>query len=603
MKHFATSVVAETDRYKQIDSITLLGVVISVNTAASNIDKRVIVKVFREANDITCIMPEGWQLKQGDYVYIERRAEEGFRIPRLFSYTNQYKAEEIKNFIDDKETNLSTETLRQIGLPITQKSLNIVSVPSETGEKYEKYNHIYVKTRLLIEGTKHQIEETSSYVKVNDSNGEFVNIQTSGTNAPVEEQYIQERKRKLEELRNHFGESGADIIKDINNNEYRRVKDSYELYDRKQIEEAYNKIFEGHAKKELEDITQYLEQLDAIKKCMSATVEETKRKTRTFWDDLLDEALRFGVEFALTNINSLLPDYLKVNVKVQRNFEDGSIVVSEFSVGKIVYNVKEETVTVDGDIFNPYINSGINEVNKLLPPFLQVSASELGLEVGEIVIRKKELQKDEQAEYRVRDDIIVVNGNATTYIQMRGSRFTLGNARELFVDKSIRKGLDELNKELPDLFQVSVRRDQEDNGRIFDSGPFSIKVEGKNAGLSVDRERLKRTIELLPDKLLNQVPAPLQPSARILWRQASIYIVEDILYSKETAARRKREKELKEQQIKETLALTYNSCKSNQPPVPSIPATKNYTVPLPPSPSFTKPTNTPVSRIVSPSAA
>lgn len=595
----------ETSRQMQVTHIELLGVVVPEppSTHQTNV---VYVKIFGEDVDVACEKPAGYKDIDltGYKVIIERSAKEDFKIARIKYVYVPKDNKEIEEFKKDIGTRLSVTELQNAGFNIVTGQQTVTqttegqTTEGQTGQTTEGQETRIIKVLGTVSTNDNNgtTKETKETVHVELSNSIFISgARLNPTTATAQEQYIDERKKRLEYLREKFNSSNSEIIRDINNSEYRRNTKSYEFYSKEEIEKAYREIFKEHADDELDDIKKYLENLDKIKKCMQPTIAETKRKTRTFWDDVLDEALKLGTNFALSNLNSLLPEYLRVNVKVQRNFEDGSIVVSEFSVGQVVYNVKEETVTVSGDIFNPFINSGIEEVNKLLPPFLQVSASELGLEVGEIVIRKQELQKEEQAQYRVREDIIVVNSNATTYIQMRGSRFNLGNARELFVDKSIRKGLDELNKELPDLFQVSVRRDPEDRGRIFDSGPFSIKVEGKNAGLSVDQERLKTTIELLPERLLNDLPAPLQPTAKVAWKRASIFIVEDILYAKETAARRKREKELIEQEKEKTLNLKYDSCKQqneNDSKVPAIPGTKTLSVPVP---ANTQPSSTTIS--------
>lgn len=588
----------ETLRQMQATHIELFGIVLSERSSTHQTNE-VEVKIYRESVNVLCEKPA--QYKDIDLtgykVVIERKAEEGFKVARIKNVFEQRNNKGIEDFIKNIGTRLSVTELQNAGFNIKTTEQTVTETTEGQTAQGPETRIIVVRGTVSTTGNSNETQTPES-VHIEDSNSTLIINASSNNPTTAQQDYIENRKKRLDELREKFNSGKSDIIKDINGSEYRRNTKSYEFYSREEIEKAYRDIFKEHANDELEDIKKYLENLDKIKKCMQPTIAETKRKTRTFWDDVLDEALKLGTNFALSNLNSLLPEYLRVNVKVQRNFEDGSIVVSEFSVGQVVYNVKEETVTISGDIFNPFINSGIEEVNKLLPPFLQVSASELGLEVGEIVIRKQELQKEEQAQYRVREDIIVVNSNATTYIQMRGSRFNLGNARELFVDKSIRKGLDELNKELPDLFQVSVRRDPEDRGRIFDSGPFSIKVEGKNAGLSVDQERLKTTIELLPERLLNDVPAPLQPTAKVAWKRASIFIVEDILYAKETAARRKREKELIEQEKEKTLSLKYDSCKQqneSDSKVPAIPGTKTLSVPVPPN---TQPSTT---RISSPS--
>lgn len=501
--------------------------------------------------------------KPGLLVAIQLLAADQWKVPRIIASFNSEDEQKLKvNFVERGlvAKYVTPDQLANANLSVPK---NMISKPIRDAN-----GNINTRVLGLVFDSESILNQTN--INVGGANllkqGNLVNLVSQGgqitftVNKPeTEEEHLAKAKLKEEQikkLRLAINYQAANeqqlLIKEDGtiNVEVFRKGNKYTLYDDKEIKQKFDEIYKDVSAQEKKELENYLTKLREVKKCMEDSAKESKKKTKTFLDQVGDQLINdvvLGVakSVALDLLNSLLPDYLKVNVVIERD-QDGHVYVKNFSVGAMVYDVQKDTVTVSGDVFNPFINSGVDEVNKLLPPFLQVSASELGLEIGEIVIQKNELEQDVQKEYRVRDDIIVVNGNATTYIQMRGQKFNLGRATDIYVDRSISYGLEELNKVLPDLFYVSVRRDPEDNSRVFDSGPFSIKASGKNAGLSVDQEKLKQTIEQLPEKLLTEVPAPLQASARALWSQASKYIVEDILYSKATEAKREQERKERE---------------------------------------------------------
>lgn len=525
--------------------------------------------VILQSNHATvkAVIPAGIEIKPGLLVAVQLLATDQWKVPRIIeAYTSENEQKLKDNFVQ-------RGLVAKYVTPDQLANANL-SVPKDMISKSIKDANGNINNPLRL---VYDLESVKSVnIDASGANGSklgpVVNLVSEGgqitftiTKPETEEEHLAKVKLKeqqIQKLRAAINYQAANeqqlLIKEDGtiNVEVFRKGNKYTLYDDKEIKQKFDEIYKDVSAQEKKELENYLTKLREVKKCMEDSAKESTKKTKTFMDQIGDQLINdvvLGVakSVALDLLNSLLPDYLKVNVVIERD-QDGHVYVKNFSVGAMVYDVQKDTVTVSGDVFNPFINSGVDEVNKLLPPFLQVSASELGLEIGEIVIQKNELEQDVQKEYRVRDDIIVVNGNATTYIQMRGQKFSLGRATDIYVDRSISYGLEELNKVLPDLFYVSVRRDPEDNSRVFDSGPFSIKTSGKNAGLSVDQEKLKQTIEQLPEKLLTEVPAPLQASARALWSQASKYIVEDILYSKATEA--KREQERKERERASTYA-------------------------------------------------
>lgn len=321
---------------------------------------------------------------------------------------------------------------------------------------------------------------------------------------------------------------------------------------------------------ELDQLKLDLENIKEIEKCLQTHTKQTKSKTKTLLDKLLDEIVEKGTQELLNQLNNTLPDYLKVNIDIQKNSQD-EFVVKSFSVGGVKYVIgealdgSEDYVVVDGSQFNPLIESGISEVNKLLPDFLQVSASDLGLSFGDIFIRKQELSEEEYQEFSVRDDIILVNNRGAMYIEMQGSKFNFGRVGDLFLDRGLNKGVNELNELLPDMLQVSYRR--EGDVRMFDIGPFTVTATGPNKGIQVDKEKLRGLIDDLPNQLFNQLPAPLQPSARMLWKEATDFIVDEVLYKKDTERKRKEEQEQRriaeQEQQRQSISTAIDICLKN----------------------------------------
>lgn len=322
----------------------------------------------------------------------------------------------------------------------------------------------------------------------------------------------------------------------------------------------FEKLQQNYTEAEIDNIIAQLERLKEVEKCIQQTVKQTKKKTRSLQQKLLDEIIEKGSRLILDELNNNLPGFLQVDIDLQKN-EDGDFVVKSFKIGAVRYFIgekldgSEDYVVVDGEVFNPYIESAVGELNKILPDYLQTSASELGLSIGTFTIRKQDLKEDEIKEYRVRDDVVLLNNKGTLYLQMQGAKFNFGRVGDLFLDKGINKGISELNEELPDFLQASYRR--EGDVRIFDVGPFTITATGPEKGLYVDKERLRNTITGLPERLFNQLPAPLQPSARIIWKEATDYLVDDIFYKKDTE--RQRQQQQAEEQ-RQTIAAVQNSC-------------------------------------------
>jgi len=325
-------------------------------------------------------------------------------------------------------------------------------------------------------------------------------------------------------------------------------------------EDFFEKLQKNYTEAEVNNIIEQLDRLKEVEDCIQKTAEETKKKTRSLQQKLLDEIIEKGSRLILDELNKGLPGFLQVDIDLQKN-EKGDFVVKSFKIGAVRYYIgekldgSEDYVEVDGEAFNPYIDSAVGELNKILPDYLQTSASELGLSIGTFTIRKQDLKEDEIKEYKVRDDVVLLNNRGTLVLQMQGAKFNFGRVGDLFLDKGINRGISELNESLPDFLQASYRR--EGDVRIFDVGPFTITATGPEKGLYVDKERLRNTITGLPERLFNQLPAPLQPSARIIWKEVTDYLVDDIFYKKDTE--RKREQEKAEEQ-RQTIAAIKDSC-------------------------------------------
>jgi hypothetical protein len=203
--------------------------------------------------------------------------------------------------------------------------------------------------------------------------------------------------------------------------------------------------------------------------------------------------------------------------------------MTKVTVGDFNYDPKTSLVKVDGKIFNPLIESNLKKVNKLLPKFYQVSASKLGISIGDITIDTSKIDISKTQEFLVKNGTWLVNETGKLFLKLENTKISIGNVVDLLGEIEVKTGLGskELNEILPDNFQASVTKD-EDGNKIVNLGPFKFKTEGENSGMSVDQVELTSIIEDEGSKLFKQKKSPAGMLKKLLLKPASSLLAKEI---------------------------------------------------------------------------
>jgi len=268
---------------------------------------------------------------------------------------------------------------------------------------------------------------------------------------------------------------------------------------------------------QLDDFDQMIADINSELDCIANASTQTSKKAQSPVNGLLNDLIKLGTSTALQTLNKSLPPQLQLGVTASVN-ASGQAVISGASVGPITYNSKASTITVNGQQFNLLVNNELASANKLLPSFLQVSPSALGLSVGSLVISTASINPNATQTFPVRPGVVVLNQQGTMYLTMGSNSFNLGSVGTLLVNQSTAKGVSELNQMLPSQLQVSTSTDPATKQPVVNIGPFSLTTAGVNAGLTVDKTALSTTLNNSVSKLFQQLPAPAGALARALWK-------------------------------------------------------------------------------------
>lgn len=297
--------------------------------------------------------------------------------------------------------------------------------------------------------------------------------------------------------------------------------------DRQKLNIEYLAFLHEYRDEQFDAMEEQLAEYDKVLDCLEDAAKEVQKKSRSLLDKILPELIKAGTSLALDALNDKLPSDWQVGLDVSVN-DNNQTVVKSVKVGDLTYNSETSTVTVNGRLFNLATDTALSKVNKVLPKFLQVSSSELGIVVGELVIPTANLDLEEEQEFPVKEDVVFLNKKGTAYLTVAGNKFSLGGVQDLLEAKLGAESTSQLNEILPDELQVSYFKDL-DGHRNVEIGPVSILTEGPKAGLTIDRVKANSILEKAPDKLFNQMGAPGGSLARMLWKPAASKIITTLL--------------------------------------------------------------------------
>jgi hypothetical protein len=331
-----------------------------------------------------------------------------------------------------------------------------------------------------------------------------------------------------------------------------------------QTEQQLGEASEQLAEAEAAQIEKDIEKIEKEEECIEEATEQVKEKSRKFFDKLLDEIVNQVKSVALEKLNKLLPSFLSIDIEVERDEQD-EIVVTRVRVGDVTYEVKSGTIIFNGEVFRPLENLLVSEINKILPPFLRVTASELGIRVGSVVIKTKDIDSTKEQSFPINENSVLLNRKGTIFIQFAGAIFSLGRLEDLVVEKTSSEVSRLVNQVLPDFLQFSIFQDSEGHTTIS-LGPFSVKLSGSGAGLSVDYISLQSIINIIPNKLISRLSPPVALIARILWEPLSdgvLNLIKDLILGPD------RNKIKKEEEV-ESISKQIDPCRGEQRNIPPI---------------------------------
>lgn len=264
----------------------------------------------------------------------------------------------------------------------------------------------------------------------------------------------------------------------------------------------------------------YLEQMEQTLEADQQKEEVIKANLQTYeytavfdFESFLEEVINIGIDYALEQVNKLLPPGYQVDVSV----ENGEFV--GFSVAGIGYNAKENTLTYDGQLFDALLRDGLGILNDILPDFLQAERILNGIRIGTITIDFDDIAEGDIIP--VFGDISVTNIGGDISVNAFGQSIsvfnTLTNLAQRQVGGLINNGLASLNRQLPPGLGVNVGFTEGSLLPTVSLGPVSIDVG--TGRLTVNAASLNNLVEQNLNKyVFRQLPGPLSAIARSAWR-------------------------------------------------------------------------------------
>lgn len=538
---------ARTTFYNQYNNVTFEGVVQSVSlldrlegTAVVYLPlSRTYVRAYYDANykssnNIGVSSP----LLPGDKVRVEYLSGNSSQaiivghsnwkslIPKVLSSDSRAIPDQSTNFGGGLPGTSNPEFLKFAGLPHTQTYPLYNSSSSEDGKAvefvaptagaYESFDPIG-NSQLYVPGT----QSTFSKSEVHHNLDSPLSLQDTSVKQTLDR--VEVVNQAIEWTT--FGT----ITYDQNEIKWDQTKPAAaNQEDRNVINDDYTIFLEQYSDELFNELELDMEFYDQKTGCIREATEKVQDNFRSFVDNLLQDLIQLGTSAALDSINRLLPDELQINVAVERN-TDGQLVMNRVKVGDFEYDPKTSKVKVNGQIFNPLINSSLDRINKLLPSFYQVSASSLGISIGDITINTSQIDLSGTQEFLVKSGTWLVNETGKLFLRLQNTRISLGDAVDFLGEVEVSSGLGskELNKILPDNLQVSVTADNEGN-KIVNLGPFRFKTEGNNSGLSIDQVELNSIIEDAGSGLFKQTNSPEGMLGKLLWKPVSQMLSKEI---------------------------------------------------------------------------
>lgn len=266
-----------------------------------------------------------------------------------------------------------------------------------------------------------------------------------------------------------------------------------------------------------------------INTCIEENLKSINRGSGNVFDRLLKVILNEGVDLLLNQLNENLPEYAQLDLDIA---EDNSI--RGLTVGPVSFDQEKQEVNIDGNIFSALVDDGLDDFNKGLPDFLQLTANDLSLSLGGVTVSYEALfgvDPDDESKIIPKEAkslgsgvAVQVDDQGTVQLVKGQDVFSVGKVVSSVGAKIFNKGLSSANSLLPDYLQVSGsfplsvnQGDLSYSNRNFSVGPVNYNAAADK--IELDTQSISNNlVGYAEDLLLSNVPAPLGPLAQVLWR-------------------------------------------------------------------------------------
>ena len=186
--------------------------------------------------------------------------------------------------------------------------------------------------------------------------------------------------------------------------------------------------------------------------CIDNSIKCIQNSATTNYNGLLNTVIQAVLDYAIEQINTLLPSQFRLSASITTN-TDGTITINGMSLGPISYDMNKGTVSLGGSEFNVYAQQGLNQVNQILPSFLQMEVNVTGVTLGPTGVSMETLKNNPDVIYKLGNQATVSNRDGAIVVDVGAVSFVVGAVGQ---GTYLGAGLNKLNQLLPSGLAVTV---------------------------------------------------------------------------------------------------------------------------------------------------
>lgn len=275
------------------------------------------------------------------------------------------------------------------------------------------------------------------------------------------------------------------------------------------VNEKYTELVHKLSEESIFLIKQNLSDQKQKRRKQEKQYKQIRKNAESLFKGLLGSLVGMVVDFAKSQINKLLPDFLSFDVDITQS-EDGSFSFGGLSVGDLKYNSKDNSISYGGDLFNAAAQQGLNLLNEQLPDFLQVSLNSSSIGVGGVSVDFDELFKSGKS-FQLSESLSVKAIGEQITVFLGDLPYNIATKTNL-----LSSGLDSLNRILPVGIKASAQFKPGSLLPTIGLGPLSLDLS--TGDLAFDAAGAKGLLtNQLESRVFNQLPAPLAAVGRAVW--------------------------------------------------------------------------------------